>query len=140
MRLLPCTAPLHQEYRLPVTCNPGEPVTFDLDIRFQQVRRGFPGPPDPRFARCLFHVPQFKKDAHSASPSRARENRSGGGREEAPRENCPLPAVGSGYKSPSGPGVRAGFPVCPWSPACEARGFPGVLASRRLDVGENGRL
>ncbi|KAF6084066.1 FRAS1 related extracellular matrix 2 [Phyllostomus discolor] len=35
--LLPCTAPLHQGYRLPVTCSPGEPVTFDLDIRFQQV-------------------------------------------------------------------------------------------------------
>ena len=36
--LLPCTAPLHQGYHLPVTCSPGEPVTFDLDIRFQQVR------------------------------------------------------------------------------------------------------
>ncbi|XP_003799755.1 FRAS1-related extracellular matrix protein 2 [Otolemur garnettii] len=37
VKLLPCTAPPHQEYRLPVTCNPREPVTFDLDIRFQQV-------------------------------------------------------------------------------------------------------
>lgn len=38
VKLLPCTAPSQQEYRLPVTCNPREPVTFDLDIRFQQVR------------------------------------------------------------------------------------------------------
>ncbi|XP_066093052.1 FRAS1-related extracellular matrix protein 2 [Saccopteryx bilineata] len=37
VKLLPCTTPLHQEYLLPVTCNPREPVTFDLDIRFQQV-------------------------------------------------------------------------------------------------------
>uniref|UniRef100_A0A2K6BN80 FRAS1 related extracellular matrix 2 n=1 Tax=Macaca nemestrina TaxID=9545 RepID=A0A2K6BN80_MACNE len=37
VKLVPCTAPSHQEYRLPVTCNPREPVTFDLDIRFQQV-------------------------------------------------------------------------------------------------------
>ncbi|XP_022376363.1 FRAS1-related extracellular matrix protein 2 [Enhydra lutris kenyoni] len=37
VKLLPCTTPSHQEYRLPVTCNPQEPVTFDLDIRFQQV-------------------------------------------------------------------------------------------------------
>lgn len=37
VKLVPCTTPLHQEYRLPVTCNPREPVTFDLDIRFQQV-------------------------------------------------------------------------------------------------------
>lgn len=37
VKLLPCTTPSNQEYRLPVTCNPREPVTFDLDIRFQQV-------------------------------------------------------------------------------------------------------
>ncbi|KAF5911534.1 hypothetical protein HPG69_018698 [Diceros bicornis minor] len=37
VKLLPCTTPSHQEYRLPVICNPREPVTFDLDIRFQQV-------------------------------------------------------------------------------------------------------
>ena len=37
VKLLPCTTPSHQEYRLPVTCNPREPITFDLDIRFQQV-------------------------------------------------------------------------------------------------------
>ncbi|KFO26836.1 FRAS1-related extracellular matrix protein 2 [Fukomys damarensis] len=37
VKLVPCTTPSSQEYRLPVTCNPREPVTFDLDIRFQQV-------------------------------------------------------------------------------------------------------
>uniref|UniRef100_A0A8C0L9X7 FRAS1-related extracellular matrix protein 2 n=1 Tax=Canis lupus dingo TaxID=286419 RepID=A0A8C0L9X7_CANLU len=37
VKLLPCTAPSHQEYHLPVTCSPREPITFDLDIRFQQV-------------------------------------------------------------------------------------------------------
>ncbi|KAI5930317.1 FRAS1-related extracellular matrix protein 2 [Manis javanica] len=37
VKLLPCTTPSHQEYHLPVTCSPREPVTFDLDIRFQQV-------------------------------------------------------------------------------------------------------
>ncbi|CAK6442941.1 unnamed protein product [Pipistrellus nathusii] len=37
VKLLPCTTLLHQKYHLPVTCNPREPVTFDLDIRFQQV-------------------------------------------------------------------------------------------------------
>lgn len=37
VKLVPCTTPPDLEYRLPVTCNPREPVTFDLDIRFQQV-------------------------------------------------------------------------------------------------------
>ncbi|KAM4859992.1 FRAS1-related extracellular matrix protein 2 [Thomomys bottae] len=37
VKLVPCTTPSNQEYRLPVTCNPREPITFDLDIRFQQV-------------------------------------------------------------------------------------------------------
>uniref|UniRef100_A0A8D0GCH3 FRAS1 related extracellular matrix 2 n=1 Tax=Sphenodon punctatus TaxID=8508 RepID=A0A8D0GCH3_SPHPU len=37
VKLIACTTPPHQEYRLPVICNPREPVTFDLDIRFQQV-------------------------------------------------------------------------------------------------------
>ncbi|XP_048197421.1 FRAS1-related extracellular matrix protein 2 [Perognathus longimembris pacificus] len=37
VKLVPCTTPSSQEYRLPVTCNPREPITFDLDIRFQQV-------------------------------------------------------------------------------------------------------
>ncbi|XP_030632076.1 FRAS1-related extracellular matrix protein 2b isoform X4 [Chanos chanos] len=36
VKLLPCTA--HSlEYSYPPVCNPREPVTFDLDIRFQQV-------------------------------------------------------------------------------------------------------
>ncbi|XP_017206108.3 FRAS1-related extracellular matrix protein 2 [Oryctolagus cuniculus] len=37
VKLVPCTTPSNQEYHLPVLCNPREPVTFDLDIRFQQV-------------------------------------------------------------------------------------------------------
>lgn len=37
VKLVPCTTPPNLEYRLPVTCNPREPVVFDLDIRFQQV-------------------------------------------------------------------------------------------------------
>ncbi|XP_045076300.1 FRAS1-related extracellular matrix protein 2-like [Coregonus clupeaformis] len=37
MKLLPCTSPPSLEYSLPPVCNPREPVTFDLDIRFQQV-------------------------------------------------------------------------------------------------------
>ncbi|XP_029458608.1 FRAS1-related extracellular matrix protein 2 [Rhinatrema bivittatum] len=37
VKLMPCTTAPYQEYSLPVVCNPREPVTFDLDIRFQQV-------------------------------------------------------------------------------------------------------
>ncbi|XP_061786816.1 FRAS1-related extracellular matrix protein 2-like [Nerophis lumbriciformis] len=37
VKLVPCTAARHAEYSLPPVCSPGEPVTFDLDIRFQQV-------------------------------------------------------------------------------------------------------
>ncbi|XP_004577563.2 FRAS1-related extracellular matrix protein 2 [Ochotona princeps] len=37
VKLVPCTTPSSQEYRLPITCNPREPITFDFDIRFQQV-------------------------------------------------------------------------------------------------------
>ncbi|XP_036392654.1 FRAS1-related extracellular matrix protein 2-like [Megalops cyprinoides] len=37
VKLIPCTAAPSLEYTLPVVCNPREPVTFDLDIRFQQV-------------------------------------------------------------------------------------------------------
>uniref|UniRef100_A0AAR2KAS0 Cadherin domain-containing protein n=1 Tax=Pygocentrus nattereri TaxID=42514 RepID=A0AAR2KAS0_PYGNA len=37
VKLVPCTAPPSVEYTLPPVCNPREPVTFDLDIRFQQV-------------------------------------------------------------------------------------------------------
>lgn len=37
VKLIACTTAPHQEYSLPVICNPREPITFDLDIRFQQV-------------------------------------------------------------------------------------------------------
>nr|XP_023681767.1 FRAS1-related extracellular matrix protein 2-like [Paramormyrops kingsleyae] len=37
VRLLPCTAAPGVEFTTPPVCNPREPVTFDLDIRFQQV-------------------------------------------------------------------------------------------------------
>nr|XP_033804567.1 FRAS1-related extracellular matrix protein 2 isoform X2 [Geotrypetes seraphini] len=37
VKLIPCTTSPYQEYSIPVVCNPREPVTFDLDIRFQQV-------------------------------------------------------------------------------------------------------
>ncbi|XP_028818661.1 FRAS1-related extracellular matrix protein 2b [Denticeps clupeoides] len=37
VKLVPCTAPPNLEYTIPPMCNPREPVTFDLDIRFQQV-------------------------------------------------------------------------------------------------------
>uniref|UniRef100_F6SBL8 FRAS1-related extracellular matrix protein 2 n=1 Tax=Monodelphis domestica TaxID=13616 RepID=F6SBL8_MONDO len=37
VKLIACSTSPHQEYSLPVICNPREPITFDLDIRFQQV-------------------------------------------------------------------------------------------------------
>ncbi|XP_029923159.1 FRAS1-related extracellular matrix protein 2b [Myripristis murdjan] len=37
VKLVPCTSPPNLEYTIPAVCNPREPVTFDLDIRFQQV-------------------------------------------------------------------------------------------------------
>ncbi|XP_061916520.1 FRAS1-related extracellular matrix protein 2b isoform X1 [Entelurus aequoreus] len=37
VKLLPCTSPPSLEFTIPPVCNPREPVTFDLDIRFQQV-------------------------------------------------------------------------------------------------------
>ncbi|XP_035241767.1 FRAS1-related extracellular matrix protein 2-like [Anguilla anguilla] len=37
VKLIPCTATPYQEYTFTPACNPREPVTFDLDIRFQQV-------------------------------------------------------------------------------------------------------
>ena len=37
VKLIPCTATLNQPYSVPVVCNPGQPVTFDLPIRFQQI-------------------------------------------------------------------------------------------------------
>ncbi|KAK7925953.1 hypothetical protein WMY93_008263 [Mugilogobius chulae] len=37
VRLIPCTTAQNMEYTVPPVCSPREPVTFDLDIRFQQV-------------------------------------------------------------------------------------------------------
>ncbi|XP_026184383.1 FRAS1-related extracellular matrix protein 2a isoform X2 [Mastacembelus armatus] len=37
VKLIPCTSAQNVEYTVPPVCSPREPVTFDLDIRFQQV-------------------------------------------------------------------------------------------------------
>ncbi|XP_044133029.1 FRAS1-related extracellular matrix protein 3 [Bufo gargarizans] len=37
VKLIPCSASPNQEYTVPPVCNPREPITFDIDIRFQQV-------------------------------------------------------------------------------------------------------
>ncbi|XP_020845600.1 FRAS1-related extracellular matrix protein 3 [Phascolarctos cinereus] len=37
IKLIPCVAAPQQEYLLPMICHPRELITFDLDIRFQQV-------------------------------------------------------------------------------------------------------
>nr|CAB3247089.1 FRAS1-related extracellular matrix protein 2 [Phallusia mammillata] len=37
IKLIPCTTPAGQSYTIPIVCEPREPVTFDMDIRFQQV-------------------------------------------------------------------------------------------------------
>ncbi|XP_071377121.1 FRAS1-related extracellular matrix protein 2-like, partial [Centroberyx affinis] len=37
VKLIPCTTAQNMEYTIPPVCHPREPVTFDLDIRFQQV-------------------------------------------------------------------------------------------------------
>ncbi|XP_074087677.1 FRAS1-related extracellular matrix protein 3 [Macrotis lagotis] len=37
IKLIPCVAAPQQEYTLPMICHPQELITFDLDIRFQQV-------------------------------------------------------------------------------------------------------
>ncbi|KAJ8342513.1 hypothetical protein SKAU_G00324410 [Synaphobranchus kaupii] len=37
VKLVPCTSNPNQEYTIPPVCNPRDPITFDLDIRFQQV-------------------------------------------------------------------------------------------------------
>ncbi|XP_038647842.1 FRAS1-related extracellular matrix protein 3 [Scyliorhinus canicula] len=37
VKLIPCSSAPNLEYNLPIVCNPREPITFDLDIRFQQV-------------------------------------------------------------------------------------------------------
>nr|XP_006628286.1 PREDICTED: FRAS1-related extracellular matrix protein 2 [Lepisosteus oculatus] len=37
VKLIPCPASPSLEYSIPAVCNPREPITFDIDIRFQQV-------------------------------------------------------------------------------------------------------
>ncbi|KAF0038653.1 hypothetical protein F2P81_009137 [Scophthalmus maximus] len=37
VKLIPCATAQSMEYAVPPVCSPREPVTFDLDIRFQQV-------------------------------------------------------------------------------------------------------
>ncbi|KAK6494141.1 FRAS1-related extracellular matrix protein 2-like [Huso huso] len=37
VKLIPCSAAPNQEFSNPPVCNPREPITFDMDIRFQQV-------------------------------------------------------------------------------------------------------
>ncbi|XP_063776484.1 FRAS1-related extracellular matrix protein 3 [Pseudophryne corroboree] len=37
VKLIPCSASPNQEYTVIPICNPREPITFDIDIRFQQV-------------------------------------------------------------------------------------------------------
>ncbi|XP_069599688.1 FRAS1-related extracellular matrix protein 3 [Ranitomeya imitator] len=37
VKLITCSASPNQEYTVPPICNPREPITFDIDIRFQQV-------------------------------------------------------------------------------------------------------
>ncbi|XP_034556200.1 FRAS1-related extracellular matrix protein 2b [Notolabrus celidotus] len=37
VKLVPCTSPPSLEYTIPPVCSPREPLTFDMDIRFQQV-------------------------------------------------------------------------------------------------------
>ncbi|XP_069098697.1 FRAS1-related extracellular matrix protein 3 [Pleurodeles waltl] len=37
VKLIPCSSAPNQEYSAPAICNPREPITFDIDIRFQQV-------------------------------------------------------------------------------------------------------
>ncbi|KAG8452768.1 hypothetical protein GDO86_004527 [Hymenochirus boettgeri] len=37
VKLIPCTTAPYQEYSLPIVCNPRDPISFDIDIRFQQV-------------------------------------------------------------------------------------------------------
>ncbi|KAI0207559.1 FRAS1-related extracellular matrix protein 2 [Lamellibrachia satsuma] len=37
VKLVPCTTPMDQPFTRPISCNPHEPVPFDLQIRFQQI-------------------------------------------------------------------------------------------------------
>ncbi|CAN2388811.1 Extracellular matrix protein [Pristimantis euphronides] len=58
VKLIPCSASPTQEYTLPPVCNPREPITFDIDIRFQQVS-------DPVSAEFTLNTQMFllsKKD------------------------------------------------------------------------------
>ncbi|BFZ14656.1 hypothetical protein BsWGS_17695 [Bradybaena similaris] len=42
IKLVPCTTSLDQEYSQPISCNPQEPLNFDMPIRFQQVSDSVP--------------------------------------------------------------------------------------------------
>ena len=37
VKLIPCSAAPSGEFSIPPVCHPREPLTFDMDIRFQQV-------------------------------------------------------------------------------------------------------
>lgn len=52
VKLIPCTTAQNMEYTVPPVCSPREPVTFDLDIRFQQVRRSLFGITDHTIQKC----------------------------------------------------------------------------------------
>ncbi len=65
VKLIPCTTAQNMEYAVPPVCNPREPITFDLDIRFQQVRQSLFEPWLPKVA-CLFVIGRF--DFLSSSP------------------------------------------------------------------------
>lgn len=40
VKMVPCVASPNGEFSVPPVCSPREPLTFDMDIRFQQVSRG----------------------------------------------------------------------------------------------------
>lgn len=58
VKLIPCTTAQNMEYTVPPVCSPREPITFDLDIRFQQVRQSLFEPWDPKVA-CFFVIGRF---------------------------------------------------------------------------------
>lgn len=37
VKMVPCVASPNGEFSIPPVCSPREPLTFDMDIRFQQV-------------------------------------------------------------------------------------------------------
>lgn len=37
VKMVPCIASPNGEFSIPPVCHPREPLTFDMDIRFQQV-------------------------------------------------------------------------------------------------------